>query len=160
MSCKILRNIKGTLSREWSSFYHMRCCFTTVDRELVIYFYNPLSMRSNFSKCLPYFLSTDWPDIALTRTPFWNASLSVSCLCYATSRFPSLRLYFAIVLLFLLISLPSTVSHMAHGKEILVLYILYCTWGDGSGGGGGEGGGGGHRVSSPRGALPCTVRPA
>ena len=125
MSCKILRNIKGTLSREWSSFYHMRCCFTTVDRELVIYFYNPLSMRSNFSKCLPYFLSTDWPDIALTRTPFWNASLSVSCLCYATSRFPSLRLYFAIVLLFLLISLPSTVSHMAHGKEILVLYILY-----------------------------------
>ena len=49
---------------------------------------------------------------------------------------------------------------MAHGKEILVLYILYCTWGDGSGGGGGEGGGGGHRVSSPRGALPCTVRPA
>ena len=52
--------IQGQCHNKSMTFYHTRCCFAalsinTVDRELVLHFYNPPSKSQGFKKWLPHY---------------------------------------------------------------------------------------------------------
>ena len=90
--------LKDQCHEKSMAFYNIRCCFRTEQRSTnwFLYIGDPLSATTFQNGVITTHVKPDQPELALTRTPFWNAPVSISVNQYTLRHFnfppsPSLR---------------------------------------------------------------------